>query len=98
VEGGPAALPRFSCDESILDFVRYEAMTHPAIRGAWYLEGRRQLDLMFGSGRRYRYSGVPAHIAHRFAAALSKGRFYNAEIRGRFLCSEIGGADLAEVA
>jgi hypothetical protein len=81
-----------------LDFVRYEAMTHPAIRGAWYLEGRRQLDLMFGSGRRYRYSGVPAHIAHRFAAALSKGRFYNAEIRGRFLCSEIGGADLAEVA
>ena len=72
-------------------------MTHPAIRGAWYLERRRQLDLMLASGRRYRYLNVPAHIAHRFAEALSKGRFYNAEIRGRFACVEIG-VELDEVA
>ena len=65
-------------------------MSHPAIRGAWYLPHRRQLDLMFGSGRHYRYFNVPADLARRFATALSKGRFYNHEIRGRFDCSEIG--------
>lgn len=72
-------------------------MTHPAIRGAWYLPDRRQLDLMFGSGRHYRYANVPAHVAHRFAEAASKGRFYNSEIRNRFACTELD-VELADVA
>lgn len=61
------------------------------IRGAWYLPQRRQLDLLFTSGRRYIYSNVPMKIANGFAAAESKGRFYNAEIRNRFACREVGG-------
>lgn len=65
-------------------------MTHPAIRGAWYQPNRRQLDLMFGSGRHYRYSNVPAEVAQRFAGAQSKGRFYNQEIRGSYACTELG--------
>ena len=65
-------------------------VTHPAIRGAWYQPNRRQLDLMFGSGRYYRYSNVPADVAQRFASAPSKGRFYNQEIRGSFACTELG--------
>ena len=77
------------------------AMTHPAIRSAihsaWYLPNRRSLDLMFGSGRRYRYANVPAHVAHRFAEAASKGRFYNSEIRNKYACTELD-AELAEVA
>jgi len=76
-------------------------MTHPAIspviRGAWYLPNRRQLDLLFGSGRHYRYSNVPADLARRFAEAMSKGRFYNAEIRNRFACTELD-AEFANVA
>ena len=72
-------------------------MTHPAIRGAWYLPNRRQLDLMFGSGRRYRYANVPAHVAQRFSDAMSKGRFYNNEIRNRFACTELD-VELADVA
>lgn len=88
-------------DESKSEFVRYPRMTHPAIRpmirGAWYLPNRQQLDLLFGSGRHYRYSDVPADLARRFACAMSKGRFYNAEIRGRFDCIELG-ADLAQAA
>lgn len=72
-------------------------MTHPAIRGAWYQPNRRQLDLMFGSGRHYRYSNVPADVAQRFALALSKGRFYNSEIRNRYACSELA-AELDAVA
>jgi len=61
------------------------------IRGAWYLPERRQLDLLFTSGRRYIYSEVPMAVASRFAEAASKGRFYNLEIRNRFPCREIGG-------
>ena len=60
------------------------------IRGAWYLPERRQLDLLFTSGRRYVYSGVPLAIAAGFAEAPSKGRFYNSEIRNRFPCREVG--------
>ena len=56
------------------------------IRGAWYSEARQQLDLLFGSGRRYRYSGVPLELARRFASTEAKGRFFNREIRNRFLC------------
>ena len=78
-------------------------MTHPAIhsaqviQSAWYLPNRGSLDLMFGSGRHYRYANVPAHVAHRFAAAASKGRFYNAEIRNKYACTELD-AELADVA
>ena len=76
-------------------------MTHPAtppvIRAAWYQPSRRQLDLMFDSGRTYRYAGVSAALAQRFAEAPSKGRFYNQEIRGRYACTELG-AELDQVA
>lgn len=68
-----------------------EFQASTVIRGAWYLPRRRQLDLLFASGRRYIYSGVPMAIANGFARAESKGRFYNAEIRNRFPCREILG-------
>jgi hypothetical protein len=61
------------------------------IRGAWYLPERRQLDLLFTSGRRYVYSEVPLAVATSFAKAESKGRFYNREIRNCFPCREVGG-------
>ena len=63
------------------------------IRVAWYLPERRQLDLLFTSGRRYVYSEVPMAIASRFAEAASKGRFYNVEIRNRFPCREVGNRE-----
>jgi hypothetical protein len=61
------------------------------IRGAWYLPERRQLDLLFTSGRRYIYSEVPLAVARGFAEAESKGQFYNREIRNCFPCREVGG-------
>ena len=60
------------------------------IDGAWYLPHREELDLLFASGRRYRYSRVPPGIARSFVAATSKGRCYNYEIRNRFPCRELG--------
>ena len=71
-------------------------MWSSVIRGAWYLPNRRQLDLLFTSGRRYIYSGVPETIADGFARAESKGRFYNAEIRNRFPCREVGQAQMSQ--
>jgi hypothetical protein len=68
------------------------AVSSSIIRGAWYLPERRQLDLLFTSGRRYRYSNVPPATARQFVEAASKGRFYNAEIRNRFPCQELGRA------
>ena len=66
-------------------------MMSSVIRGAWYLPERRQLDLLFTSGRRYVYSNVPLPVAEAFRDAFSKGRFYNAEIRNRFPCREVDG-------
>lgn len=65
-------------------------MSNPAIRGAWYLPAKRELVLLFASGRRYRHANVPPELARRFAEAPSRGRFYNLEIRNRFACFEIG--------
>ena len=59
------------------------------IRGAWYQPDRRRLDLLLWNGRRYVYSGVPPSVAQGFAAADSKGRFFNAEIRNCFPCREV---------
>ncbi|QIK97079.1 KTSC domain-containing protein [Sphingomonas sp. HDW15A] len=64
-------------------------MTSSAITGAWYLPTRQELELLFTSGRRYRYFGVPAVMAERFAQAFSKGQFFNSEIRNRYRCLEI---------
>jgi hypothetical protein len=66
------------------------AMSSSVIRGAWYLPERRQLELLFTSGRRYRYSEVPADVARGLVTAASKGGFYNATIRNRFPCRELG--------
>jgi hypothetical protein len=60
------------------------------IDGAWYLPDRRELDLLLVSGRRYRYSDVPPDVARAFAAASSKGGYYNQWIRNRFACRELG--------
>lgn len=64
-------------------------MESSVIRGAWYLLERRELDLIFTSGRRYIYSNVPLAVAEGFRDAFSKGRFYNAEIRNRFPCRRV---------
>lgn len=72
-------------------------MTSMAISGAWYLPARNELELLFSSGRRYRYFGVPRTVAERFAAALSKGQFFNREVRNRYRCIELDG-ELSQVA
>jgi hypothetical protein len=56
------------------------------IRSALYWPEHKALELCLAGGRRYLYLGVPAAVADGFAAAKSKGHYFNRSIRGRFDC------------
>ncbi|MDB5425069.1 MAG: hypothetical protein JWQ29_2485 [Phenylobacterium sp.] len=45
---------------------------------------RAKLLVRFMSGERYVYVGVPAEVCRSFVEADSKGRFFQAQIRGRY--------------
>ena len=56
-----------------------------AIRNIHYKPELGELSVWFGpEGRRYKYFDVPAGVYDAFAAAPSRGRFFNSEIRGRY--------------
>lgn len=61
-------------------------MDSSLISGALYWPEHKALELCLTSGRRYLYLGVPPEVAEGFAAAHSKGAFFNRAIRGRFDC------------
>lgn len=68
-------------------------MPSTAIRQAVYDAETRVLTLTFVTGRRYRYAGVPPAVAEGFAAARSKGGYFNARIRDRFDFVELDAED-----
>jgi hypothetical protein len=49
-----------------------------------YDEGARRLDVLFVSGLRYSYADVPEQVVEGLRTAVSKGRFFNANIRDRY--------------
>lgn len=59
-------------------------MPSSVIRYFNYDPEKRELRVIFQSGRRYRYKNVPEQLFHRMKAAFSKGEFFNAHIRDRF--------------
>jgi KTSC domain len=50
------------------------------------------LDIEFRDGAAYRYNGVPSAIWAKLLQSESKGRYLNAEIRGRFEGARIPSA------
>lgn len=68
-------------------------MPSTVIRRFAYDANARALEVTFVTGRRYRYAEVPGELAERFAAAFSKGRFFNARIRDKFACEELAAED-----
>jgi KTSC domain-containing protein len=54
-----------------------------------YDEARELLQLEFRSRTVYRYFGVPARVHGDLLRAPSHGRYFNAEIRGRFRWARI---------
>jgi hypothetical protein len=67
---------------------RLAAMPSTIIRSFRYLPDTGELDVLFTTGRRYVYSGVPPEAASAFRAAFAKGRHFNAHIRGRYSYTE----------
>lgn len=69
--------------------VRYAGMSSSVIRSFAYDSASATLDVIFVSGRRYRYFLVPAYVAEGLSEALSKGRYFGARVRDRFPCEEL---------
>ena len=59
-------------------------MPSTVIRAFAYDPDEHRLDVEFVTGKRYSYHEVPARIADGMRAALSKGRYFNREVRDRF--------------
>jgi hypothetical protein len=55
-----------------------------AIQAIDYDEVHHKLFVRFQSGERYVYVGVPGEVCRSFLDADSKGRFFQAEIRGQY--------------
>lgn len=66
-----------------------------AIRHLHYAPETRELSVWFGpEGRRYIYTGVPPDLYDAFRKAPSRGRFFNAAIRGRYACRLADASDM----
>jgi hypothetical protein len=72
---------------------RFEAMPSTVIRRFEYRPDRRELEIIFTTGRRYLYSDVPEEAAADFRAAFSKGVHFNRYIRDRYPCRELTQSD-----
>jgi len=63
-------------------------MPSTVIRRFDYDPDAQALDVLFTTGRRYRYYAVPQAEVDAFRAAFSKGRYFNAHIRDAYDYSE----------
>lgn len=50
---------------------------------------RRVMKVKFASGRTYSFRGVPRAIFESFKKATSLGKFFNQEVKGKFLTIEV---------
>jgi len=71
-------------------------MPSTAISHLAYDADKRELLVIFTSGRRYRYADMPPEVFVAFSRAPSRGAFFNHEIRDRYAYREVtprSGAD-----
>lgn len=58
---------------------------------AGYDASRQILALKFKTGRIRHYAGVPLDVALGFSSAISKGKYFNSEIRGKYQAEPMTG-------
>ena len=63
-----------------------QPMDSRLLEAAAYYEQMTLLVLAFRSGAVYRYSGVPASTYYELLRSESKGKYFNAHIRNRYVC------------
>lgn len=68
-------------------------MPSTIIRRFAYRPDARELEVLFTTGRRYVYRDVPPEAVEAFRGAFSKGRHFNARIRGHYPYKELEPAD-----
>ena len=59
-------------------------MPSTLIRRFEYRPDERVLDILFQTGRSYRYRDVPVEAAEAFRQAFNKGRHFNTRIRNHY--------------
>jgi hypothetical protein len=59
-------------------------MPSTVIRTFWYDPTEHKLDVVFTSGRRYRYFDVPDEVYGEMRRAFSKGEYFNERIRDQY--------------
>jgi hypothetical protein len=59
-------------------------MPSTVIRSFDYVPDEERLRVVFTTGRRYSYHGVPAEVFDAMKLSFAKGEFFNRAIRGRF--------------
>jgi hypothetical protein len=68
-------------------------MPSTVFRALAYRPERRELEVLFTTGRRYIFHDVPPPVGEAFRTARIKGRHFNAHIRGRYAFTEIDGQE-----
>ena len=67
-------------------------MESSIIMAIGYDEGRRWLDILFTEGIRYRYLDVPIKVHQGLITSSSKGAYFNARVKGRFLYTQVASS------
>jgi hypothetical protein len=66
-------------------------MPSQVIRGFEYDAERRYLDIVFVTGRIYRYFDVPPGVSAALRKAFSKGEYFNQHIRDAYAVARLVG-------
>ena len=64
-------------------------MPSTVIRRFDYRPETQELEILFVTGRRYVYAGVPPEAAEAFRNAFAKGVHFNRHIRDHYACTEL---------
>ncbi len=66
-----------------------QALDSTLVEAAGYDMAMEELEVIFTSGRTYRYVQVPRRIYEALLAADSKGQFMHAQVLGVYPCYEV---------
>lgn len=55
----------------------------------WYNQNRMELRIRFNEGSTYRYDGVPVDVAENLYGAASHGKYFNSNIRGKYVYTKL---------
>lgn len=70
---------------SVISHIPHSRVTSSGIASIGYSKRRRILEIEFVNGAVYRYVQVGPNVYHELMTADSKARYYDANVRGKYL-------------